>query len=116
MGPYRCTRQGWYFQEPFATLRNAGVCVFVPGVSSVALCADVVEAMTPDQKPKDPPGGTTGRVKLYGRWGGWALAPYTALSGRDNRSHLHWSRNAAGRSKPNAIFFDVIGAATAMRM
>src|SRR5207253_4453182 len=47
------------------------------------------------QKPKDPPGGTTGRVKLYGRWGGWALAPYTALSGRDNRSHLHWSPKTA---------------------
>src|SRR6185312_7602467 len=29
-------------------------------------------------KMKDPPGGTTGRVKPYGRWGGWALAPNIA--------------------------------------
>jgi hypothetical protein len=39
-------------------------------------------------KTKDPSGGTTGRVKLYGRWGGWALAPDTASLGRDDRSHI----------------------------
>src|SRR4051812_31339363 len=60
------------------------------------------------QKPKDPPGGTTGRVKLYGRWGGWALAPYTALSGRDNRSRSYWSRHAPGRSKPDVNFFKLL--------
>src|SRR5947209_8935336 len=65
------------------------------------------------QKPKDPPGGTTGRVKLYGRWGGWALAPYTALSGRDNRSHLHWSPQAPGRSKRAANIFKLLVRSTA---
>src|SRR5436190_23065540 len=41
-------------------------------------------------KTKDPSGGTTGRVKPYGRaWGGWALAPDTALMGRDDRSHRY---------------------------
>src|SRR5258706_10824352 len=41
-------------------------------------------------KTKDPSGATTGRVKPYGRaWGGWALAPNTASTGRDNRSHRY---------------------------
>ncbi|MDB5611548.1 MAG: hypothetical protein JWP25_8448 [Bradyrhizobium sp.] len=59
-------------------------------------------------KTKDPSGGTTGRVKLYGRLGGWALAPNTASTGRDYRSHLYWSLRVAVRSKRPAIFFDFL--------
>src|ERR1700737_3743745 len=47
-------------------------------------------------KTKDPSGGTTGRVKLYGRLGGWALAPNTASMGRDNRSHIYWAGGGVG--------------------
>jgi hypothetical protein len=55
---------------------------------------------------KDPSGGTTGRVKLYGRWGGWALAPDTASLGRDYRSHINWSRGAGETFKAPAAFFN----------
>jgi hypothetical protein len=53
---------------------------------------------------KDPSGGTTGRVKPYGRLGGWALAPNTASMGRAYRSHRYWSREGAARSNHPAIF------------
>jgi hypothetical protein len=62
-------------------------------------------------KTKDPPGGTTGRVKLYGRWGGWALAPYTASLGRDNRSHRCWSQKAPRTFKSRVNFFNFFGQA-----
>jgi hypothetical protein len=55
---------------------------------------------------KDPSGGTTGRVKLYGRWGGWALAPDTASLGRDYRSHIDWSRRAGETFKRATAFFN----------
>jgi hypothetical protein len=58
---------------------------------------------------EDPPGGTTGRVKLYGRWGGWALAPYTASLGRDNRSHRCWSQKAPRTFKSRVNFFNFFG-------
>jgi hypothetical protein len=54
---------------------------------------------------KDPSGGTTGRVKLYGRWGGWALAPNTASLGRDCRSHSDRSRSPDETFKASADFF-----------
>src|ERR1700732_3215131 len=57
-------------------------------------------------KTKDPSGGTTGRVKLYGRWGGWALAPDTASLGRDCRSHINWSRGGGETFKAPAAFFN----------
>src|SRR3954451_20589111 len=38
---------------------------------------------------KDPSGGTAGRVKPYGAWGGWALAPNMASIGRNSRSHSY---------------------------
>jgi hypothetical protein len=55
---------------------------------------------------KDPSGGTTGRVKLYGRWGGWALAPNTASLGRDYRSHSDRSRRPRETFKAPADFFN----------
>ena len=57
---------------------------------------------------KDPSGGTTGRVKLYGRWGGWALAPDTASLGRDYRSHISWSWVAGETFKAPANFFNFL--------
>src|ERR1700687_5242379 len=59
-------------------------------------------------KTKDPSGGTTGRVKLYGRLGGWALAPNTASMGRDNRSHIYWSRKGRRTFKCSCRFFNFL--------
>src|SRR5262249_29448385 len=42
-----------------------------------------------------------------GAWGGWALAPNTAL-GRDNRSHMHWSPLDPGSFKAAATFFNLL--------
>ena len=53
---------------------------------------------------KDPSGGTTGRVKPYGRWGGWALAPNTASLGRDCRSHNDKSPRPRETFKAPAAF------------
>ena len=60
-------------------------------------------------KTKDPSGGTTGRVKPYGRWGGWALAPNTASMGRDNHSHLSWSRKGRHTFKSPSDFLSFFG-------
>jgi hypothetical protein len=58
----------------------------------------------PAQKTRDPSGGTAGRVKPYGRWGGWALAPNTASMGRNRRSHRIRSREGLWAFNPPAIF------------
>src|SRR5258705_12941152 len=60
-------------------------------------------------KTKDPSGRTTGRVKPYGRWGGWALAPNTASMGRDNHSHLSWSRKGHHTFKSPSDFLSFFG-------
>ena len=61
-------------------------------------------------KTKDPSGGTTGRVKPYGRaWGGWALAPNTASMGRDNRSTDIVSRQGRSTFKRTWDFFNFFG-------
>src|SRR5258708_23670513 len=60
-------------------------------------------------KTKDPSGGTPGRVKPYGRWGGWALAPNTASMGRDNHSHLSWSRKGRHTFKSPSDFLSFFG-------
>jgi hypothetical protein len=57
------------------------------------------------QKTRDPPGGTAGRVKPYGRWGGWALAPNTASMGRNRRSHRIRSRRGRRAFNPACDFF-----------
>src|SRR3954447_26343361 len=62
------------------------------------------------QKTRDPPGGTAGRVKPYGRWGGWALAPDTASMGRNRRSHHIRSREGHWAFNPPAIFFRLVWA------
>jgi hypothetical protein len=60
-------------------------------------------------KTKDPSGGTTGRVKPYGRLGGWALAPNTASMGRDNHSHLSWSQKGRHTFKSPSDFLSFFG-------
>ena len=67
------------------------------------------EARQAVPKTKDPSGGTAGRVKPYGRWGGWALAPYTASMGRDYHSHMHWSQKGSRTFKPVRAFFGFSG-------
>jgi hypothetical protein len=57
-------------------------------------------------KMKDPPGGTTGRVKPYGRWGGWALAPNIA-TGVFGLPHYFCRRAAGKRSKRLLIFLTI---------
>src|SRR5690242_4334300 len=42
-----------------------------------------------------------------GAWGGWALAPNTAL-GRDNRSHMHWSPRGPRSFNAAATFFNLL--------
>src|SRR2546423_360215 len=49
----------------------------------------ILAATQASPETKDPPGGTTGRVKPYGAWGGWALAPNMASMGRNSRSHRY---------------------------
>src|ERR1700722_5599642 len=66
-----------------------------------------VRGMSPETK--DPSGGTTGRVKLYGRWGGWALAPDTASLGRDYRSHIHRSPEGYRTFNAPSIFLTFWG-------
>jgi hypothetical protein len=58
---------------------------------------------------KDPSGGTTGRVKPYGAWGGWALAPNTASMGRDYRSHGYRSRKLRRTFNGPAIYLAFVG-------
>ena len=64
------------------------------------------------QKNKDPSGGTTGRVKPYGRLG-WmgARARYSPM-GRDYRSHIHWSRQGRRTFKAACNFFYLLGSRT----
>src|SRR5947209_12600037 len=50
----------------------------------------VVAATRRSPETKDPSGGTTGRVKPYGAWGVWALAPNMASIGRNSRSHRYF--------------------------
>ena len=56
-------------------------------------------------KIKDPSGGTTGRVKPYGRWGGWALAPEYGLDGEELSLPPIRSRQGHWAFNPLAIFF-----------
>src|SRR5450631_1527984 len=44
-----------------------------------------------------------------GAWGGWALAPYTASMGRDNRSHTHLSPKGCPTFKAPGDFFNFFG-------
>src|SRR3954451_23302310 len=54
---------------------------------------------------KTRPGGQPGGSSYTGRWGGWALAPNTASSGRDFRSHIHESRRHPPTFNAVRIFF-----------
>jgi len=54
---------------------------------------------------RDPPGGTAGRVKPYGRWGGWALAPEYGLDGEELSLPPIRSRQGHWAFNPLAIFF-----------
>src|ERR1700676_5590774 len=60
-------------------------------------------------KIKTRPGGQPDGSSYMGAWGGWALAPYTASLGRDNRSHTHWSPKGCGTFKPPWDFFNFFG-------
>jgi hypothetical protein len=53
-------------------------------------------------KRKTRPGGQPDGSSHMGAWGGWALAPNIASMGRDNRSHIIWSRKA-GRTFKAAV-------------
>src|SRR5258706_5337013 len=74
-----------------AAHRHGGVaegCKYASAASESPISSSGTAELS--QKTKDPSGGTTGRVKPYGRaWGGWALAPNTASMGRDNHSHRY---------------------------
>jgi hypothetical protein len=60
------------------------------------------------QKRKTRPGGQPDGSSHMGAWGGWALAPYTASMGRDNRSHTHWSSKGRRTFKPAGDFFNFL--------
>ena len=53
---------------------------------------------------KDPSGGTTGRVKPYGRLGWMGARAIYSLMGRNNRSHFHQSRQGRETFKAVMIF------------
>ena len=53
----------------------------IPKLSAFDEKSAMMRRCDPRINESDPPGGTTGRVKPYGRRGGWALAPNTALVG-----------------------------------
>src|SRR5258708_38437873 len=65
-------------------------------------------SLTPPQKRKTRPGGQPDGSSYMGAWGGWALAPYTASLGRDNRSHKDWSRQGGGTFKRRCDFFNFL--------
>src|SRR5258705_13989636 len=68
--------------------RSCRGCKYASAASESPISSSGTAELSP--KTKDPSGGTTGRVKPYGRaWGGWALAPNTASMGRDNHSHRY---------------------------
>jgi hypothetical protein len=60
------------------------------------------------QKRKTRPGGQPDGSSYTGAWGGWALAPYTASMGRDNRSHICLSRQLRRTFKPIGVFFNFL--------
>src|SRR5258708_23322782 len=60
-------------------------------------------------KRKTRPGGQPDGSSYMGAWGGWALAPNTASMGRDNRSHIYWSREGGGTFKRSGDFFNFFG-------
>jgi hypothetical protein len=60
-------------------------------------------------KTKDPSGGTAGRVKLYGRLGGWALAPNTASMGGITAPTYIVSRKGPPTFKRPCDFFSFFG-------
>src|SRR5580700_853872 len=68
-------------------------------------CVEVRES-TPETR--DPSGGTTGRVKPYGRLG-WMGARAEYSHGEDFRSHMYWSPRARRTFKTAGKFFNVSG-------
>jgi hypothetical protein len=75
----RPVKYGLILSIPGQAHRQHGRVALIPSRENARISAET----------KDPSGGTTGRVKLYGRWGGWALAPNTTSMGRDDRSHIY---------------------------
>src|ERR1700680_1614519 len=67
-----------------------------------------VEPSGMQPKRKTRPGGQPDGSSYMGAWGGWALAPYTASLGRDNRSHMNWSRQGGGTFKRRCNFFNFL--------